>query len=169
MKSGGTGAAVIGYAIPGPLIGKTGTTDQFHDAWFIGSNPEITCGVWVGMDEPQTIIRGGYANVLALPIWGEIMQARENLSPASLSAFSEPGLIRVEMCPHTNQLAGQGCPRVAAALPEALAPSVTCRQHGINAKPPRPRIVPALEGASGEELPTPPSNTLYERLRDLFR
>ncbi len=55
--------------------GKTGTTDQFHDAWFVGFTRSVTCGVWVGFDRPQTILRGGYGADLALPIWVDVIQA----------------------------------------------------------------------------------------------
>jgi len=55
--------------------GKTGTTDQFRDAWFIGFTKSLTCGVWVGFDQPRTILPGGYGADLALPIWVDVMQA----------------------------------------------------------------------------------------------
>jgi len=54
--------------------GKTGTTNDFHDAWFVGFITTITCGVWVGMDQPEPILPGGYANRTALPIWVQFMQ-----------------------------------------------------------------------------------------------
>ncbi|MDD5199973.1 MAG: PBP1A family penicillin-binding protein [Terrimicrobiaceae bacterium] len=55
--------------------GKTGTTDRFHDAWFVGFTRSLTCGVWVGFDHPQTILSGGYGADLALPIWVDVIQA----------------------------------------------------------------------------------------------
>lgn len=55
--------------------GKTGTTDHFVDAWFVGYTQGLTCGVWVGFDKPQTIMRGGYGAELALPIWVDFMEA----------------------------------------------------------------------------------------------
>lgn len=55
--------------------GKTGTTDQFHDAWFVGFTKSLTCGVWVGFDQPRTIMRGGYGADLALPIWVDVIQS----------------------------------------------------------------------------------------------
>jgi penicillin-binding protein 1A len=55
--------------------GKTGTTDHFFDAWFLGFTQGLTCGVWVGFDQPKTIMRGGYGAELALPIWVDFMES----------------------------------------------------------------------------------------------
>jgi penicillin-binding protein 1A len=57
--------------------GKTGTTDQFRDAWFVGFTKSLTCGVWVGFDRPQTILRGGYGADLALPVWVDVIQSAD--------------------------------------------------------------------------------------------
>lgn len=58
-----------------PAGGKTGTTNEYRDAWFIGFTPSIVTGVWVGYDQPQTIRRDGYASVLAVPMWARFMKA----------------------------------------------------------------------------------------------
>ena len=60
--------------------GKTGTTDQFRDAWFVGFTKSLTCGVWVGFDHPQTILPGGYGADLALPIWVDTIQSASSLN-----------------------------------------------------------------------------------------
>jgi len=60
---------------PYPLAGKTGTTNDFTDAWFVGFSPTLTCGVWMGFDEKRTLgakESGGHA---ALPLWIEFMKA----------------------------------------------------------------------------------------------
>jgi penicillin-binding protein 1A len=72
MQFGGTGAAA--GVLHHPLGGKTGTTTDFNDAWFIGFSPSITCGVWVGFDNRQSIgdkESGGHA---ALPLWIDFMK-----------------------------------------------------------------------------------------------
>lgn len=66
-------ASVLG--LTKPAAGKTGTTDRFVDAWFLGYTEGLTCGVWVGFDRPKTIMRGGYGAELALPIWVDVMQS----------------------------------------------------------------------------------------------
>ena len=58
-----------------PLGGKTGTTDDYGDAWFIGFDPDITVGVWVGHDERKPIGHNETGGVAALPIWIEFMRA----------------------------------------------------------------------------------------------
>jgi penicillin-binding protein 1A len=71
----GTAANSRSLGLRKRAAGKTGTTDQFRDAWFIGFTKSLTCGVWVGFDKPQTILPGGYGSDLALPIWVDVMQA----------------------------------------------------------------------------------------------
>jgi 1A family penicillin-binding protein len=55
--------------------GKTGTTNAFRDAWFIGFTPTVLAGVWVGYDQPRTIRANGYASDVAVPIWADFMKA----------------------------------------------------------------------------------------------
>jgi len=68
----GTGAALS--KIPRTFAGKTGTTNEYSDAWFMGFSPEITTGVWVGNDDNLVLGRGETGGTTALPIWGEYMQ-----------------------------------------------------------------------------------------------
>ena len=67
------GARALGWTRP--AAGKTGTTNDYRDAWFVGYTRSLTCGVWVGFDHPQTIAPHGYGAALALPIWVEAMNA----------------------------------------------------------------------------------------------
>jgi penicillin-binding protein 1A len=68
-------AAKAGATLSWPLGGKTGTTDDFSDAWFIGFDPDITVGVWVGYDRKKPLGPGETGAVAALPIWMDIMKA----------------------------------------------------------------------------------------------
>jgi len=68
----GTGAAVA--QMKHPLGGKTGTTSDYTDAWFMGFSPSITCGVWVGYDSRQSLGEKETGARAALPIWMEIMK-----------------------------------------------------------------------------------------------
>ena len=58
-----------------PAAGKTGTTNDYLDAWFVGFTPRLVTGVWVGFDQPKTIISNGYAGDLTVPIWAGFMKA----------------------------------------------------------------------------------------------
>ena len=69
------GTGVAAKSLERPLGGKTGTTDSFTDAWFIGFNPSITAAVWVGFDEKKTLGEKQSGAVVALPIWIECMRA----------------------------------------------------------------------------------------------
>jgi penicillin-binding protein 1A len=71
-----------------PLAGKTGTTDNFRDAFFIGYSPEITTGVWVGFDSDLLLGRDETGARAALPIWLEFM--REALKDKPVRDFEKP-------------------------------------------------------------------------------
>lgn len=73
----GTGAAAAALGYRGVAAGKTGTTNDYRDAWFIGFDADTTCGVWVGFDQPKQIIERGYGATLALPIWVGVMGAAQ--------------------------------------------------------------------------------------------
>ena len=71
----GTAARASAYGLKGYGAGKTGTTNNYLDAWFVGFDRQLTCGVWVGFDKPRPIRPGGYGSALALPIWVDIIEA----------------------------------------------------------------------------------------------
>ena len=68
------GTATAAKSLGRPIGGKTGTTDNFTDAWFIGFTPSITAAVWVGFDEKKTLGDKQSGAVVALPIWIECMK-----------------------------------------------------------------------------------------------
>ena len=70
----GTASAAKDLGWKFPAAGKTGTTNDYHDAWFVGYTPSLTCGVWVGLDKPATIVPKGYGATLALPVWVDVMK-----------------------------------------------------------------------------------------------
>jgi penicillin-binding protein 1A len=69
------GTAVAAAKMPYPLAGKTGTTNDFTDAWFVGFSPTLTCGVWIGYDEKQSLGAKETGSRAALPIWMQFMSA----------------------------------------------------------------------------------------------
>jgi penicillin-binding protein 1A len=69
------GTGVAAAKMPYALAGKTGTTNDFTDAWFIGFSPSITAGVWVGYDEKKSLGSRETGGRAALPIWMEFMKA----------------------------------------------------------------------------------------------
>jgi penicillin-binding protein 1A len=69
------GTAARAASLKWPVGGKTGTTDDYTDAWFIGFDPDITIGVWVGMDQKKPIGHNQTGSEAALPIWIDVMKA----------------------------------------------------------------------------------------------
>ena len=67
-----------------PAAGKTGTTNDYVDAWFVGFTPHLVTGVWIGFDQPATIIANGYAGDLAVPVWGELHEGGDQGGQARL-------------------------------------------------------------------------------------
>jgi len=67
------GTAAAAAKMPYPLAGKTGTTNDFTDAWFVGFSPNITCGVWIGYDEKKSLGDKETGARAALPIWMQFM------------------------------------------------------------------------------------------------
>jgi penicillin-binding protein 1A len=81
----GTAYSVRTSGFQRPAAGKTGTTDDYADAWFVGFTPELAAGVWVGYDARRTIYRSATGGVLCAPIWAKIMRAS---TPPAIDAFS---------------------------------------------------------------------------------
>jgi penicillin-binding protein 1A len=90
------GTAARAAALDWPLGGKTGTTDNFTDAWFVGFDPDITVGVWVGFDTKRAIGQGQSGAVAALPIWIDVMThwvERQRKAGKGVPDFPAPGNI----------------------------------------------------------------------------
>ena len=69
------GTAARASALGRPVAGKTGTTQEFHDGWFVGFSPKVVTGVWVGYDDQRSMGRGEAGASTALPIWVKYMQS----------------------------------------------------------------------------------------------
>jgi 1A family penicillin-binding protein len=105
----GTGASARSMGVTFPVGGKTGTTSEFKDAWFVGFSSEMVAGVWVGFDQPATIAPDAYAARVALPIWADFMRRTARL--ARPQEFEVPaGLQEVELCHVTFLRPVEGCP-----------------------------------------------------------
>jgi len=129
----GTAASSRSLGFKLPAAGKTGTTNDYKDAWFIGYTSSLTCGVWVGFDQPTTIIPRGYGAALALPVWTQVMNKAAERYPAQELKPTMP-LARVVVCSYSNQLATTGCQAAGTAyeitLPAEKVPRVPCEDHG---------------------------------------
>jgi 1A family penicillin-binding protein len=173
----------VGFTLP--AAGKTGTTNDYRDAWFIGFTPHLVAGVWVGYDMPRTIIANGYAADLAVPLWGRFMAAATRDDKPD--RFTMPAtVVPVTVCRLSGKLPTDGCRNAVVfdndGLPtdrsmvyteyfvRGTEPNDYCPLHmggypdavatsgAIAATPP----VAATTGSGG----TPPSLTPVDHLRD---
>jgi len=109
----GTGKKAM--VIQRPIAGKTGTTNEFKDALFIGFSPSITTGVWVGQDKFTTIGKGETGARAALPIWIEFMN--KALRDRPIQYFDIPdGVVKMDIDPSTGLLAPDNSPNAVKAL-----------------------------------------------------
>jgi 1A family penicillin-binding protein len=93
----GTGAGVRAWGVRFPVGAKTGTTNEFKDAWFVGYSSAVVVGVWVGFDQPATIGRNAFGSRVALPIWADFM--RRTARVLKPGPFAVPdGLRDEELC-----------------------------------------------------------------------
>ena len=87
-----------------PVGGKTGTMDEYTDAWFVGFDPDITVGVWVGYDEKRTLGDKEEGARVALPIWIDFMKAYIDEQPTP-EGFVPPGnIVFTTVDPETGQV-----------------------------------------------------------------
>jgi penicillin-binding protein 1B len=110
-----------------PAAGKTGTTNDNKDAWFVGYTPDLLAVVWVGFDNQSKLgLTGAQA---ALPIWTEFMKQATAGMPVS-DFIAPPGIKMVDIDPVSGQLATPNCPRVIReAFQEGDEPRTTCPLH----------------------------------------
>jgi 1A family penicillin-binding protein len=111
VVNAGTGvkARQIGFTLP--AAGKTGTTNDYMDAWFVGFTPHLVAGVWLGFDQPQTIIANGYAADLAVPVWAAFMKAATKGDAPDW--FDKPdSIVGVNVCRLSGKLPNVGCGNV---------------------------------------------------------
>ncbi len=129
----GTAASARSLGFKLPAAGKTGTTNDYKDAWFLGYTSTLTCGVWVGFDQPTTIIPHGYGAALALPVWVQVMNNASRHYPAEQLQPPMP-LQHTTVCSISNQLASTGCMSAGTAfdidLPPDKVPTAVCQVHG---------------------------------------
>jgi 1A family penicillin-binding protein len=130
----GTGVRVRERGVQFPVAGKTGTTDEFKDAWFVGFSSSVVAGVWVGFDQPSTILQEGYGARVALPIWAEFMRRAARVREPK--EFEAPyGLEEVELCRQSYLRPVAECPTYVEYFKEGdEVPRGACPIHHGNFK-----------------------------------
>jgi len=123
----GTGASAA--QLKHPLGGKTGTTSDFTDAWFLGFSPSVTCGVWVGFDSRQSLGEKMQGAKVALPIWIDFM--RDAIKGKDDEQFAG------DTAPSPEQVASAEAAKWPAAKPAVPGQTLT---HPPAPAPPRPPL-----------------------------
>jgi penicillin-binding protein 1A len=159
-----TRARALGFTLP--AAGKTGTSNDFHDAWFVGFTTRLVAGVWVGYDEPRPIGQNGFAGVVAVPLWAQFMKAATKNDPKEW--FTQPpDVVRLQVCRVSGLLPADGCADApsteddgnviykSAVYSEYFArgtePHEECSIHQHPPQPPFPQS--ASESVQGPEAP----------------
>ncbi len=124
----GTGRGLGRLGVNLPMAGKTGTTNDYRDAWFVGYTPDILALVWVGFDDNRsTGYSGGSA---ALPIWAELIKAIPWRTSGAWFR-QPPGVIKAWVCAASGQAPTSGCPQLVEELfLESRPPREPCQLHG---------------------------------------
>lgn len=147
--SSGTGT---GARIDRPAAGKTGTTDESRDAWFVGFVPQLSCAVWIGNDDFSKM-NNVYGGVVAAPIWGKFM--KKALAGTKVQQFGadSKGKVGVIICEDTGLRATGTCTNTRKEYfsPDAV-PRRFCTKHG-------PRSFPKTKAIIKESVTLPPPTT----------
>jgi penicillin-binding protein 1A len=105
----GTGSGVRRGGFTGPAAGKTGTTQDGADAWFVGYTPRHVAAVWLGHDRPRRIVAGGSGGRLAAPLWGALMARIERDGDRSRRWQRPEGVSERPVDLETGLILGAGC------------------------------------------------------------
>jgi penicillin-binding protein 1A len=153
----GTGSPARALGVAGPVGGKTGTTDGYRDAWFVGFSTSVVAGVWIGFDQPAPIGPAAYASRVALPIWADFMKRTARLLPAG--SFAIPDSVHgEELCAVSYLKPVDGCPVYTEYFKDGDdIPSQLCPLHRGSFKQQATRAIAGLLRGLGS------------RIADLFR
>lgn len=158
----GTGASVKRQGFTKPCGGKTGTTNDYKDAWFVGYTSSLTCSVWVGFDQPKKIIHRGYGSVLALPVWAQTMKTAERLGYRAHGLRSTQSFTECRLCRTSGKRATEACEAAGTAYTDSVPMDIVppaaalCPTHsGIPSGAPRnpPKAKPVDEDIPIEPVP----------------
>ncbi|RMG68386.1 MAG: PBP1A family penicillin-binding protein [Calditrichaeota bacterium] len=129
----GTGASARWrYHFTAPAAGKTGTTNDYTDAWFVGFTPYLTAGVWVGLDDPELKLgRGMTGSRAALPFWAQFMKCVYDSLKLPHTEFIQPSdVINLQVCLDSGDIATNFCPNVVNEVFNVkYRPTQTCKLH----------------------------------------
>lgn len=114
-----------------PAAGKTGTTNTYRDAWFIGYTPQFVAGVWTGFDRQDMNFERGTGATIALPIWAPFMRAYHDTLGLEAGEFEQPEtVVQLQICKDSKKIANDECPRIVQEVfKKDSAPTSNCALH----------------------------------------
>ncbi|MEK7728117.1 MAG: PBP1A family penicillin-binding protein [candidate division KSB1 bacterium] len=114
-----------------PAAGKTGTTNTYRDAWFIGYTPQFVTGVWTGFDRQDMNFERGTGAVIALPIWAPFMRAYHDTLRLPVEEFERPETVaQVQICKDSKKIANDECPTIMQEVfKKDSVPTSNCTLH----------------------------------------
>ena len=167
----GTAARSRALGFKLPAAGKTGTTNDFVDAWFVGFTPRLVAGAWVGYDEPRTIMANGFAADVAVPLWTAFMKVATKNDP-KVWFEPPPDIIAVPVCRVSGMLPAAGCKSVPSVdangnvsykssiytdyFVRGKEPLQTCTMHSEAALAAAVLVAPAESSGNPLRLPEAP-------------
>jgi len=131
LDRGTGGSARWKYHFYHPAAGKTGTTQGWTDAWFVGYSPYIAAGAWFGVDDPQVSLgKGSDGSKAALPAWARFMRDSHDSLSYSRKEFDQPERIeKVKICQVTKDLPVKLCPLETEIFVRRTEPTKQCTVH----------------------------------------
>ncbi|HMA64280.1 MAG TPA: penicillin-binding transpeptidase domain-containing protein, partial [Chitinispirillaceae bacterium] len=124
----GTAASIPGLGFSRPAAGKTGTTNSYSDAWFIGFTPQLVTSVWTGVDERRSLGSGVTGSTAAIPIWVKTMLQAQKGMPVKDFEMPE-GIKSEELCAESHLAAAPKCPKRVSEFFYSDAVLDTCNIH----------------------------------------
>jgi penicillin-binding protein 1A len=136
----GTGEAVRGSGFQLPAAGKTGTTNEGTDAWFVGYTSDVVAGVWIGFDQPRTIVAKATGGRLAAPVWARMMLRLYERRRAPSPWTPPADVVQAAVDRSTGNVLAEGCRAAGQAYREYFirgkTPPSACPMSGAVEPPP---------------------------------
>ncbi len=158
----GTGTAVRAAGFAGAAAGKTGTTDDAADVWFVGYTPRTVGTIWMGFDQPQTVVPGATGGALAAPVWGRVML---RAGPTSGDWWMPDGVV-TRLVDEDGDVFGEHCPAMSGTRAELFLTGVgsitSCNSTPLLSEEPPSELQP-IERPPTDPQPTDPSTDTVPR------
>ncbi len=133
-----------------PVAGKTGTEYDFTDNWFVGYTSELTCVIWIGFDQSETIYPGAFSSDTVLPVWSQVMnEAVKKFEPKAF--LPPPDAEQVEICLKSGELASDDCYEVVQKS-DGIASQVRCTYNEFLRPGTNLEMICHIHGKGGNRL-----------------